>query len=174
MPEQPKTDVEKELADLRREIVEARNLVIKSDNLLKNLHAEVKAVGKRHEDLQKRQWLSSAVAYVLFAMEHPAHFRVMFGPHFTRPPQPGPPGGDTDAFGLLMDSITEGQRIGAVREGEPRMLALTCWSLVHRLGSLLVDRKLEFSGVTTVPQAEALAQEQTRLLMRGLGRATGN
>ncbi|MCY1022888.1 MULTISPECIES: tetratricopeptide repeat protein [Pyxidicoccus] len=68
MPEQPKTDVEKELADLRREIVEARNLVIKSDNLLKNLHAEVKAVGKRHEDFQKRQWLSSAVAYVLFAV----------------------------------------------------------------------------------------------------------
>jgi tetratricopeptide (TPR) repeat protein len=68
MPEQPKTDVEKELADLRREIVEARNLVIKSDNLLKNLHAEVKAVGKRHEDFQKRQWISSAVAYVLFAV----------------------------------------------------------------------------------------------------------
>ncbi|MFP2933380.1 tetratricopeptide repeat protein [Pyxidicoccus sp. 3LG] len=69
MPEQPpKTDVEKELADLRREIVEARNLVIKSDNLLKNLHAEVKAVGKRHEDFQKRQWISSAAAYVLFAV----------------------------------------------------------------------------------------------------------
>ncbi|QDE83738.1 MULTISPECIES: tetratricopeptide repeat protein [Myxococcus] len=68
MPDQPKTDVEKELTDLRREIVEARNLVIKSDNLLKNLHAEVKAVGKRHEDFQKRQWMSSAVAYVLFAV----------------------------------------------------------------------------------------------------------
>jgi AcrR family transcriptional regulator len=114
------------------------------------------------------------VAYVLFAMEHPAHFRVMFGPHFTRPPQLGPSGGDMDAFGLLVDSITEGQRTGAVREGEPRVLALTCWSLVHGLSSLLVDRKLEMSGVTTVPQAEALAREQTRLLMRGLGRATGN
>ncbi|MCP3100418.1 hypothetical protein LZ198_16230 [Myxococcus sp. K15C18031901] len=68
MPEQAKTEVEKELADLRREVVEARNLVIKSDNLLKNLHAEVKAVGKRHEDFQKRQWISSAAAYVLFAV----------------------------------------------------------------------------------------------------------
>ncbi len=68
MSDQPKTDMGKELTELRREIVEARNLVIKSDNLLKNLHAEVKAVGKRHEDFQKRQWLSSAVAYVLFAV----------------------------------------------------------------------------------------------------------
>ncbi|MCE9670261.1 hypothetical protein LY474_20900 [Myxococcus stipitatus] len=67
MPEQAKTEVDKELAELRREVVEARNLVIKSDNLLKNLHAEVKAVGKRHEDFQKRQWISSAAAYVLFA-----------------------------------------------------------------------------------------------------------
>ncbi|MBZ4331596.1 tetratricopeptide repeat protein [Corallococcus sp. AS-1-6] len=66
--EQPKTDVEKELSELRREVIESRNLVIKTDNLLKNLHAEVKAVGKRHEDFQKRQWISSAVAYALFAV----------------------------------------------------------------------------------------------------------
>ncbi|WP_043321567.1 tetratricopeptide repeat protein [Corallococcus coralloides] len=66
--EQPKTDVEKELSELRREVIESRNLVIKTDNLLKNLHAEVKAVGKRHEDFQKRQWISSAVAYALFAI----------------------------------------------------------------------------------------------------------
>lgn len=57
----------KELGEIRKEVIEARNLVIKTDNLLKNLHAEVKAIGKRHEDLQKRQWISSGVAYVLFA-----------------------------------------------------------------------------------------------------------
>lgn len=58
---------EKELGEIRREVIEARNLVIKTDNLLKNLHAELKLVGKRQEDFQKRQWISSAVAYVLFA-----------------------------------------------------------------------------------------------------------
>ncbi len=57
----------KELSEIRKEVIESRNLVIKTDNLLKNLHAEVKAIGKRHEDLQKRQWISSGVAYVLFA-----------------------------------------------------------------------------------------------------------
>ncbi|QRK06963.1 TetR/AcrR family transcriptional regulator [Archangium violaceum] len=114
------------------------------------------------------------VAYVLFAMEHPSHFRVMFGPHFTQPPQLGPPGGDTDAFGLLVDSITEGLRAGVFREGEPPVLALTCWSLVHGLGSLLVDRKLEFAGVTTVAQAEALAEAHTRVLLQGLVRATSD
>jgi AcrR family transcriptional regulator len=112
------------------------------------------------------------VAYVLFAMEHASHFRVMFGPHFTQPLHLGASEGDTDAFGLLVDSISECQRAGVVGEGEPRMLALTCWSLVHGLASLLVDGKLAGSGISTVAQAEALAEAQTRLLVRGLGRAS--
>lgn len=59
-------DIEKELSDLRREVIEARNLVIKTDNLLKNLHAELKMVSRRQEEFQKHQWISSAVAYALF------------------------------------------------------------------------------------------------------------
>ena len=63
----PESD-NKELSEIRKEVIEARNLVIKTDNLLKNLHAEVKAVGKRHEDFQRRQWISSGVAYAMFAI----------------------------------------------------------------------------------------------------------
>jgi AcrR family transcriptional regulator len=112
------------------------------------------------------------VAYVLFAMEHPSHFRVMFGPHFTRPPLDlAAPGADTNAFDLLTDALSESQKAGVVREDEPRRLALTCWSLVHGLASLLVDRQLEPSGISTPAQAEALAEEQTRLLLRGMARA---
>lgn len=66
--EQKPIEVDKELSEIRKEVIEARNLVIKTDNLLKNLHAEVKAVGKRHEDFQRRQWISSGVAYALFAI----------------------------------------------------------------------------------------------------------
>lgn len=60
------TDTDKGLDDIRREVIESRNLVIKTDNLLKNLHAELKLVGKRQEDFQKRQWVSSAVTYLGF------------------------------------------------------------------------------------------------------------
>jgi len=65
---QEKHEVEKELGEIRKEVIESRNLVIKTDNLLKNLHAEMKMVGKRQEDFQKRQWISSAAAYVAFAI----------------------------------------------------------------------------------------------------------
>src|SRR3954469_6315072 len=60
------TETDKGLDDIRREVIESRNLVIKTDNLLKNLHAELKVVGKRQEDFAKRQWLSSAITYLGF------------------------------------------------------------------------------------------------------------
>lgn len=58
---------DKALEEIRREVIEGRNLVIKTDNQLKTLHAELKLVGKRQEDFQRRQWISSAVAYAVFA-----------------------------------------------------------------------------------------------------------
>jgi len=106
------------------------------------------------------------VAYVLFAVEHAAHFRVMFGPHFTRPLTP--PGEDADAFGLLVGAIAEAQRAGEVRDGAPEELALACWSMVHGLASLLVDRQL--TAEARPGGVEALARMQTLLLMTGLTR----
>lgn len=114
------------------------------------------------------------VAYVLFAMENPSHFRVMFGPHFTHPPEMPSSDGTVNSFGLLLGAISECQRAGVVRAGEPRVLALACWSLVHGLASLLVDGQLASAGITTARQAEAVAREQTRLLVLGLGRATSD
>jgi TolA-binding protein len=60
------TETDKGLDDIRREVIESRNLVIKTDNLLKNLHAELKVVGKRQEDFAKKAWISSAVTYLGF------------------------------------------------------------------------------------------------------------
>jgi tetratricopeptide (TPR) repeat protein len=62
------TDLERELADIRREVIEGRNLVIRTDNLLKTLHSEVKAFGARQKEFERRQLMSSAAAYALFAL----------------------------------------------------------------------------------------------------------
>src|SRR5205085_1127286 len=53
---------------LRKELIEARNLVIKTDNLLKNLHAELKQMGRKHEEQEKRHWMTSVTAYIGFAV----------------------------------------------------------------------------------------------------------
>lgn len=59
--------MEKELQEIRKEIIEARNLVIKNDHLLKNLGADLKTFGKKQELFERRSFISSAVAYALFA-----------------------------------------------------------------------------------------------------------
>src|SRR5437899_7417750 len=55
-------------AVLRKEILEARNLIIKTDSLLKNLHAELKQMGRKHEEQEKRHWMTSVTAYIGFAV----------------------------------------------------------------------------------------------------------
>ncbi|RKH53199.1 TetR/AcrR family transcriptional regulator [Corallococcus llansteffanensis] len=115
------------------------------------------------------QLSAAGVAYVLFAVRHPPHFRVMFGPHFTRPPKPDAAEEGANAFTLLVNCIEAGQAAGLLRAGESRRLTLTAWSLVHGLASLFVDRQLE-EAVQGVEAAEALAVVQTRLLMEGLMR----
>ena len=59
--------MEKELATILKEVVESRNLVIKTDNLLKNLHAELKQVAARQGEIARRGWIGSFVAYLLIA-----------------------------------------------------------------------------------------------------------
>jgi tetratricopeptide (TPR) repeat protein len=58
----------RELHELRKEVVEARNLVIKTDNLLKNMHAEIKKIGARQDDFAKRRFWSSGTAYVCISL----------------------------------------------------------------------------------------------------------
>lgn len=53
---------------MRKEVIEARNLVIKTDNLLKNLHAELKQMGRKHDEQEKRHWMTSVTAYIAFAV----------------------------------------------------------------------------------------------------------
>ena len=106
------------------------------------------------------------VAYVLFTVEHPAHFRVMFGPHFTRPVVAADSPDPVNSFRLLLDTIVEAQRAGQLRAEPPATLALTCWSLVHGLASLWVDRQL--GAQEPGPGLEGIARQQTRLLLQGL------
>src|SRR5258708_19595292 len=64
----PEGHGEGDLSLLRKEVIEARNLIIKTDNLLKNLHAELKQMGRKHEEQEKRHWMTSVTAYIAFAV----------------------------------------------------------------------------------------------------------
>src|SRR5437870_11763504 len=65
---EPRTSGDRDLEILRREVIESRNLIIKNDNLLKNLHAELKQMGRKQEMFEGRHWMTSIVAYVIFTV----------------------------------------------------------------------------------------------------------
>lgn len=122
-------------------------------------------------------------AYVRFALEHPAIFRLMFRPELWHSSQPQeaaivfrliqrtPPFATTDkatdapvvdpemlgleAYEVARDIIIAGQKAGQIVPGDPEPLALTCWATVHGLAMLLLDRLSD-----QVPPAEIAAYEQ--------------
>ncbi|GAB4301586.1 MAG: hypothetical protein Kow0090_17140 [Myxococcota bacterium] len=59
-------DVAAGLSEIKKEIVEARNLTIKTDNLVQNLSAQVKEIGKRQERYERKYVINSIAAYILF------------------------------------------------------------------------------------------------------------
>lgn len=59
-------DIGDELREVKKEILESRNLMIKADNLIRNLHVEVKEIAKKQASSHKKQILNSVFVYLLF------------------------------------------------------------------------------------------------------------
>ena len=102
-------------------------------------------------------------AYVRFGVEHPAHYRLMFGAELA----------DKAAFAVLTGVLERGQASGQVRRGAVRDQALAAWSLVHGLTTLLIDQRLSFLGVST-GDAERHARLAGMTLFAGLSAKTAS
>ncbi len=76
--------------------------------------------------------------YVQHAREHPALFEVMF---VFRPEWAGAPADElplaTEAFGTGLAAIEEAITTGRI-QGDPFMVALTVWSAMHGVASILL------------------------------------
>jgi hypothetical protein len=106
-------------------------------------------------------------AYVLFAVEHPAAFRVMYAAYATVE-ESAPDLVRVRAAGheAMLAAIREAQTTRALREGDPMQLALALWSTMHGLAILLVEGQL---GRYDRPvEAAKLSKLVTRLLFEGL------
>jgi len=107
-------------------------------------------------------------AYVRFAVEHPAEYRVMFGPELARRDDlPALESTATGVFGFLRDGIARLQQAGALGSGDPALLAITAWSTLHGLAVLALDGQTAVTG----RDLDALVNAATRLLLAGMGAA---
>jgi AcrR family transcriptional regulator len=108
------------------------------------------------------------VAYVRFGVEHPAHYRLMFGAELAEKARNSTLQAASDAtFAVLTGVLERGQASGQIRRGVVRDQALAAWSLVHGLTTLLIDQRLSFLGVS-IDDAERHARQAGMALFEGL------
>ncbi len=108
------------------------------------------------------------VAYVRFAMKHPAHFRVMFREHQNKPDWLEE--ASQNAFQALLDTVSEGQAAGALAGTEAHEIAIPAWSIVHGLSALLVDGprdKFMPEGAPFTEAGLALARSTVETFLHG-------
>lgn len=107
-------------------------------------------------------------AYVRFGVEHPAHYRLMFGAELAdKERYPALQEASDAAFGVLTGVLERGQASGQVRRDPVLDQALAAWSLVHGLTTLLIDQRASFLGAST-REAERHARVAGMALFEGL------
>lgn len=84
-----------------------------------------------------------AHAYLMFALESPASFKVMFSGILEKEKEyPDFVEMSKKNFQLLVDLVQQCQAAGLLQSGAPEVLAVCVWSLVHGFTALLLDRQI--------------------------------
>lgn len=110
------------------------------------------------------------LAYVRFALSHPQHYRLMFGPEVVeKQSYPGLAAASEGAYLRLEASLRSCADAGLLGENEISTMAVAAWSVVHGLSSLVIDGQiLELTGRGPSDEAMALSSAVTDLLFVGL------
>lgn len=102
------------------------------------------AIGEAAQAGPVEEFLLRGLAYLRFAVDNPAHYRVMFGPEIPRKSDyEGLHRASLAAFEALRSAVRRCVEAGIFPPDELEMRALRAWGLVHGLTSLFLDGQLE-------------------------------
>jgi AcrR family transcriptional regulator len=107
-------------------------------------------------------FLELGVAYVRFALTHPAHFEVMFRPDLLQPADAALNEARARTSELLYGRV--GTVADAAAGGDQRLPAIAAWALVHGLATLWLAGNLP---TDLLDDPEALTRDVARHLFRG-------
>ncbi|MFM7449343.1 MAG: TetR/AcrR family transcriptional regulator [Leptolyngbyaceae cyanobacterium] len=106
------------------------------------------------------------IAYVMFALEHPFHYRLMFGDYRCNLSKYSALAeAAQQSFMVLVNTIRDGQVAGIFRSGDSVDMARVAWSLVHGQSILILDNKLQ---VEPGEALEAFLKFSSKMLLQGL------
>lgn len=110
--------------------------------------------------------IATGQSYVTFALNHPAHYQVMFGP-LNNDAYPDLKATSHDTLAKLINIVAALQASGHLRPTPPLDLAATIWSCMHGLSAILIANKLP-DYIRTQRDAAALSATMLRHLLTGL------
>jgi AcrR family transcriptional regulator len=91
----------------------------------------------------------SGRAYIAFALAHPHLYRATFHSSLADVSRfPRLEAASNEAFGVLVSALERAVAAGVVRDGDISMMALSTWSTVHGISTLLIDGQLAKKGYT--------------------------
>jgi AcrR family transcriptional regulator len=108
----------------------------------------------------------SGAAYVNFALQHTAHFRVMFGMELGAERHASARAAAEQAFESLVTVVAACQEANDLAPGETRKKARIAWSLVHGIAHLAIGRQLLLQ---TPREVERFIESATNMLIQGIG-----
>lgn len=109
-------------------------------------------------------------AFVDFGVEHPSHFKLMYGPHMPgRAAHPELGDRDLEGFGLLYQAVTRAQEEGRLAAGDPRQMALVSFAFVYGAVSSYLDGEMTRLGFST-REARTTLEAGGIFLLKGLAR----
>ena len=102
--------------------------------------------------------------YVRFALENPAHYRLMYGKEaLTREDVPELREAAIALFEQLVVVFQAHQRSGGIKRQDPQAQAYVAWSAVHGLASLVIEGQIHSAG-----DIDALIRQTTRTVLDGM------
>lgn len=120
---------------------------------------------RQHQANPKTQLSAMGEAYVLFAVENPAHFRLMFGPELAAERSyPVLAKAAAATREIMAEAVRDSAAAGLFGSSDPQVQALAAWSLVHGLAMLLIDKRVE----PMPTDVAALTGAITRAFVHGL------
>ncbi len=102
--------------------------------------------------------------YVRFALENPAHYRLMYGKEaLTREDLPELREAAEALLEQFVDVIRAHQRSGTIKRQDPKSQAYVAWSAVHGLASLVIEGQIH--GTDDI---DGLIRQTTRTVLDGM------
>jgi AcrR family transcriptional regulator len=121
------------------------------------IYEKIARIMEQYPDDPLRQFVETAWVYVEFGFEEPDHFRVTFsGAVEKERDYPALVEMTAKNFGVLRQLVAHCQAAGILGPGEPDLVAIGVWGLVHGFVSLIQEGQVSHSVVSRYSRRELL------------------